>query len=137
MKGSRLLNEEDRKVPTLPETSGLPTWAQILVSILVCVATLGVAFKGYFGEKVKPEVKGDPQTTLTLAAASLIDLNQLRHATDSVIELRQAVQALTNALEESTHHSRNGVDTQRELCGRLRALAEEIERSARWTGNRS
>lgn len=124
-------------MPTLPETSGLPVWAQILVSILVCIATIGVAFKGYFGEKVKPEAKGDPAATMTLAAATLIDMSLLRHMSDSVVELRQAVQALTNVLEESTHHSRNGVDTQRELCARLRSLAEEIERSARWTGNRN
>lgn len=122
-------------MPTLPETSGLPVWAQILVSLLVCLATLGVAFKGYFsGDKTKPEIKGDQQTTMTLAAATLMDMGTLRHLSDTVVQLNSAVIALTDAVNESTHYNRNEVEVQRELCGRLRALCEEIERAGRWTG---
>lgn len=121
-------------MPTLPETSGLPVWAQILVSLLVCLATLGVAFKGYFNEKPKPEIKGDAPATLTVAAATLMDMGTLRHLSDVVVQLNAAVLSLTDAVNESTHYNRNEVEVQRELCGRLRALCEEIERQGRWIG---
>jgi hypothetical protein len=120
-------------VPTLPATDGLPVWAQILVSLLVCLATLGVAFKGYFsGDKTKSSATGDQHTTMTLAAATLMDMGTLRHLSDTIVQLHGAVLSLTDAVNESTHYNRNEVEVQRELCGRLRALCEEIERQGRW-----
>ncbi|HLP67182.1 MAG TPA: hypothetical protein VK181_06655 [Rhizobium sp.] len=121
-------------MPTLPETSGLPVWAQILVSVLVCLATLGVAFKGYFTDRPKNEIKGDQQTTVALAAATLMDMGSLRHLSDTIVQLNAAVLGLTEAVNESTHYNRNEVEVQRELCARLRSLCEEIERAGRWTG---
>jgi Tfp pilus assembly protein PilO len=47
--------EEDGIVSAQPAIEALPTWAQILVTILVGLATLGIAFKGYLS-KDRPSV---------------------------------------------------------------------------------
>lgn len=118
-------------MPTLPATDGLPIWAQVLISILVCIATLAVAFKGYFGPKTSNAARGEAATTATITAATLMDNMTMRVLADSIVSLNAAVLQLTNAVNENTHHERNSVDTEREVCRRLRDLTEQLERMDR------
>jgi hypothetical protein len=113
-------------VPTLPQTDGLPVWAQILVSILICVGTLGVAFKGYFGSKLAGN-RSDQTTAVSLAAV-LGDLAAIRHLSDVVVQLNANVLALVNCINEATHHERNNVEALEELCSRVRRLTEALDR---------
>lgn len=114
-------------MPTLPATDGLPVWAQIVVSILICVATLAIAFKGYFRNPT-PESKGDTTTTVALSAASIMDMGAVRHLSDTVIHLDASVRALTDIINDATHYERNSLEQSRELCRRLRELRETLER---------
>lgn len=127
----RRQHREDREVPTLPATDGLPLWAQILISLIVCVATLGVAFSGYF-KKPSPEARGDT-TTAAVISATIADMGAIRHLSDTVVQLNASVLALTTSVDESTHFNRNEIDVMREMCGRLRDLADEMERQSRDT----
>lgn len=114
-------------MPTLPATDGLPVWAQVLVSVLVCIATLAVAFKGYFGKSKTPEGTTEQTSAVSLAAV-LGDLGAIRHNSDVLVQLSANVLALTNCINELTHHERNNVEAVEELCGRMRALTEMLER---------
>lgn len=115
-------------MPTLPATDGLPVWAQILVSILVCLATLAVAFKGYFGNDKRTPARVTESTQAVSLSAILGDLGAIRHLSDTVVQLNVSVIALTNVLNEGTHWNRNEVEIMREICQRLRELTEELER---------
>jgi hypothetical protein len=117
------------KVPTLPPLEGLPVWAQIVISLIVGVATLGVSFKGYFGNKSVPAVTTGH--TASIAAASIVDVTAFHRLSESIVMLNTNVLALSNTVAESTHHNRNEIDLLREMCGRLRALVEEMERQGR------
>lgn len=115
-------------MPTLPATDGLPVWAQVLVSILVCIATLAVALKGYFG-KSAPPTDGAPSGAITFAM--LREHGAITHNSDALVQLSANVLALTTGIHELTHHERNGVEVTEELCARLRGLTEVLERQAR------
>lgn len=110
-------------MPTLPETSGLPVWAQIIISVLVCVATLAVAFKGYFGKGTPAEDK----TTATISAATVMDNLSIRTLSDQISHLSNDVVSLERALGENTHWVRSKFEQDREVCQRLRELREQAE----------
>lgn len=117
-------------MPTLPATDGLPVWAQVLVSLLVCVATLAVALKGYFGKSVPPTdaaAQAHPSVTL----AMLREQGAIHHNSDALVQLSANVIALTTCIHELTHHKRNGGEAMEELCARVRSLTEELERHRR------
>lgn len=116
-------------MPTLPATDGLPLWAQIVISLIVCIATLGVAFSGYF-KRPSSEAKGDTSTA-ALLGATIADMGAIRHLSDTVVHLNASVIALTTSIDEATHFSRNEIEVFREMCGRLRDLADEMERQSR------
>lgn len=116
-------------MPTLPPLDGLPVWAQILISVIVGVATLGVSFKGYFGNKNAPATSTGH--TAAIAAASIVDTSSFAQLAQTVVILNTNVLALTNCIAENTHHNRNEIDVLREMCGRLRDLADEMERQGR------
>lgn len=121
-------------MPTLPATDGLPVWAQILVSILICVATLAVSLKGYFGGK-NPSEQSTTSTTNVGLAAILGDLGSVRHLSDVTIQNNHHLLELTKAVNDLTHYERNSVEALEELCGRVRALTETIERRTREESN--
>lgn len=108
---------------------GLPVWAQIVISILTCIAALGVAFKGYFREEPLKSIEGPSQTTALLAAASIADMGAMRHLSDVMTVLSGQVTTLSNVVTEATHHERNNVEVSREICSRMRELCEQMERT--------
>lgn len=115
-------------MPTLPATDGLPIWAQVLVSILVCVATLAVAFKGYFG---KGEGRSKGEESATLAGASVLDNLSMRQLSDALAHLSNDVVNLERTMGENTHWVRCKHEQDREICQRLRELREELERRSK------
>lgn len=114
-------------MPTQPPIEGLPVWAQIIVSLIVGIATLGVGFSGYFKKATPVSTRSEPQTT-ALLAATITDMGAVRHLSDVCIRLTAAVDSLTKAVDELTHHERNSIEVSRELCARTRHLAEIMER---------
>jgi hypothetical protein len=122
--------EEDGIVSAQPAIEALPTWAQILVTILVGLATLGIAFKGYLS-KDRPSVVPESPATAAIMAASIADMGAIRNLSDVCIRLIGAVETLTRAVDEHTHHERNNVEISREMCARLRELVEELERQGK------
>lgn len=121
------------KVPTQPPIDGLPVGWQIAISVIVGLATLAVAFKGYFvGDKDKrSHIVPDSPQTAAIMAATIADMGAIRNLSDCVLRLDVNVQALIKAIDESTHHERNNVEISREVCARLRELVEELERQGR------
>jgi hypothetical protein len=117
-------------VPTQPPIDGLPLWAQLLISLVIGVATLAVAFKGYF-IKDKPNVTAENSQSASILAASISDMGAMRHLSDVCIRLSGCVDNLTKAIEENTHFGRIGIDLDREMCARLRELKEELERQGK------
>lgn len=113
-------------MPTQPPLDGLPLWAQIAISIMIGVATLGVAFKGYFTKSDGP--KGDGSTTATIAAATLMDNMSIRQLSDQLAHLSGDVVSLERAVADNTHWVRSKFEQDREVCQRLRELREAIER---------
>lgn len=111
-------------MPNLPDTSGLPVWAQILVSILVCIAALAVAFKGYFEKK---DDSAAP-VSATVASATLMDNMSMRQLSDQLAHLSAYVISLERAMNDSTHWTRSKFEQDREICQRLRELREIMER---------
>lgn len=116
------------KVPTQPPLDGLPLWAQITISMLIGVATLGVAFKGYF-TKDKPATNGS--TTATIAGAALMDNMSIRQLSDQLAHLSADVVSLERAMADSTHWTRSKFEQDREVCQRLRELREVMDRIER------
>lgn len=117
-------------MPTQPPLDGLPLWLQILVSIAIGVATLAVAFKGYF-VKDKPDMQPADKASATVQAAMFQDMGHMRHLADVNIQLMGAVDRLSKALDEHTHHERNSIEIARESCVKLRELTEELKRQGR------
>jgi hypothetical protein len=122
------------KVPTQPPIDGLPVGWQIAISVIVGLATLAVAFKGYFirdNPKTGSHIVPDSPQTAAIMAATIADMGAIRNLSDCVLRLDVNVQALIKAIDESTHHERNNVEISREVCARLRELVEELERQGR------
>ena len=118
-------------MPATPALDGLPLWLQVLVTIIFGAATLGVAFKGYKNAPSNATpVKSSDQANQILGA-TIMDNMTLRLLSDSVVHLTGAVVALQSSVDESTHFTRNQVEVLREVCGRLRDLADEMERQGR------
>lgn len=115
-------------MPTTPPTDGLPVALQILVTLIFGVVALAIAFKGYFTKGERPAVSAAEPQTAALLAATIMDTGAVRHLSDVCIRLTGAVDKLTDAMEENTHHKRNGIELEREICARLRELREELER---------
>lgn len=114
-------------MPTQPPLEGLPLWAQVVISLAIGLATLGVAFKGYFN-KDKPDVTPGDKQTAAILAASIVDMGAIRNLSDTVIRLDATIGRLIDAMDDSTHYERNGNELNKELCARLRELREVIER---------
>lgn len=127
MLAQRGIAREFLKVPTQPPLEGLPLWAQIIISLAIGLATLGVAFKGYFN-KDKPDVAPGDKQTAAILAASIVDMGAIRNLSDTVIRLDASVQRLIDTMTDAAHYERNNNEINRELCARLRALAEIMER---------
>jgi hypothetical protein len=119
---------EYAKVPTQPPLDGLPHWVQITISMLIGVATLGVAFSGYFK---KSETKGEQSTTATIAAATLMDNLSIRQLSDQLAHLSNDVVSLERAMGDNTHWTRSKWEQDREVCQRLRELREVLDRLER------
>lgn len=117
-------------MPTQPPIDGLPLWAQLLITLIVGVATLAVAFKGYF-IKDKPTATAENPQPASIMAASIMDTGAVRHLSDVCIRLSGCVDKLTDAIEENTHHARINIDLDKEICSRLRQLVEELQRQGR------
>jgi hypothetical protein len=111
----------------VPALNGLPFSLQILLSVLFGLAALGAAFSGYF-KKGSAAVQADTPATAAILSATISDMGAIRHLSDTVIRLDGAVQTLTKTIEEATHHERNNIEVARELCARMRTLAEIMER---------
>jgi hypothetical protein len=116
-------------VPTQPPIDGLPLWAQIVISLLIGVATLGVAFKGYFtkGEQAASTKASDP-TPAQLMAATIVDMGAIRNLTDACMRLDSTIGHLCQAIDDAKHYERNSLESSREVCQRLRELREVCER---------
>lgn len=114
-----------------PHIDGLPLWLQAVLSVIFGLAALGAAYKGYFtksGERVETRQTA-PQAQLM--AATIADMGAIRNFTDAALRLEVAVQGLCREIEDAKHHERNNVEVTRELCGRLRALTEMMERQSK------
>lgn len=121
-------------MPTQPPINGLPLEWQIVISLIVGLATLAVAFKGYFVRDNKgsgSHIVPDSPQTAAIMAATIADMGAIRNLSDCVLRLDVSVQALTKTIDENTHHERNSVEVSREMCARLRELVEELERQGR------
>jgi hypothetical protein len=121
--------EEDRKVSPQPAIDALPVWAQILITILVGCATLGIALKGYLS-KATPSVVPESPATAAIMAATIADMGAIRNLSDVCIRLTTAVEMLMHSVDDHTHYKRNNLDLDRELCARLRELKEVAEHLA-------
>jgi hypothetical protein len=114
-------------VPTQPSLDGLPAWLQILISLVIGVATLGVAFKGYF-IRDKPDLQPADKATASIQAAVFQDLGTMRHLADVCIILSGNIERLCKAVDENTHHKRNSIEAERDLREGLRELKDMISR---------
>lgn len=126
-------------MPTQPPIDGLPLWVQILISLIIGLATLAVALKGYFtkdGANNKSHIIPDSPQTAAIMAATIADMGAVRNLSDCVVRLDTTIQALTKSMDEATHHERNNVEVGREMCARLRELQEELERQGRAVAER-
>lgn len=113
---------------TQPDLSGLPFWAQLLITVLVGVGTLGIAFKGYFTKGRSNSVVPGDQQTAAVMAATIADMGAIRHLSEVCIQLTGAVDRLTEQLQENEHHQRISTDLEKEIAARLREGREVIER---------
>lgn len=119
-------------MPTQPPIDGLPLWAQLIISFMIGVAALGVAFKGYFGARGERKiVEPADRASAQILAASITDMGAIRHLSDVCIRLTAAVEALTKTVDEHSHYERNSIEIARESCQRLRELTEEMVRQGR------
>jgi hypothetical protein len=114
-------------VPTQPPINGLPMWAQLVITFAIGLATLAVAFKGYFTSSKNPALTAAEPSSTAILAATIADGFAIRALSDSCVRLEAAVTTLTRCLEENIHHERNANDLKREICARLRELHEELE----------
>lgn len=114
-------------MPTQPPIDGLPLWAQLVISFAIGLATLGAAFSGYFKKRSAPVEPAD-KATAAIMAASIVDMGAIRNLSDVCIRLSGVMDNLQDAVEESTHYSRNHLELNRETCGRIRELRESVDR---------
>lgn len=114
-------------VTQLPDTTGLPVWAQILVSILICVGALAAAFSGYF-KKTPPPTEA---TLATVAGATLMDNLSIRQLSDALAVLSNDVVSLEREMKDNIHWTRTKVEQDREICQRLRELREALDRMSK------
>ena len=112
---------------TQPDLSGLPIWAQLLITVIVGLGTLGVAFKGYFAKKA-PDAPNTDKGMSALVAASVQDMGHMRHLADVCITLTGAVNRNTEQLNDNEHQAKNANKLYEEHCARLRELREATER---------
>lgn len=122
-------------MPTQPPLEGLPLWAQIAISMMIGVATLAVALKGYFN-KSESKGEGSATTTATIAAATLMDNMSIRLLSDQLAHLSGDVVSLERALADNTHWVRTKYEQDRELCQRLREAREAAEKLAQLAESR-
>ena len=116
-------------MPTQPPIDGLPVWAQLAISFVIGLATLGVAFKGYL-VKDKPSVAAGDQQSAAILSASITDGFAMRVLNESIVRLDASVGRLCQAIDEQTHYERNNIELDREMCQRLRELREVTEHLA-------
>ena len=112
--------------PAAPNVDGLPTWLAVLVSLIFGLATIGAAVGGY-RKRADREPGGAGNTVL----ASIPDMSAIRQLTDQSRILCQQIESLEASMRDHTHYLRNKIETDQELCQRLRELKEEIARSDR------
>jgi hypothetical protein len=113
-------------VPTQPPIDGLPLWAQLAISFLIGLATLGVAFKGYL-VKDKPTLSPSEPQSAAIMAATIADMGAIRNLSDCVVRLDASIVAMTRQIEEEIHYRRTAIELDREVCARLRELREVLE----------
>lgn len=67
------------------QIEAFPLWAQVIVTIVFGIAALVLAIRGY----TKPEgvQKTDAMSSVSLAAASIMDSGSIRHLSDTIIHL--------------------------------------------------
>ena len=126
-------------MPTQPPIDGLPVGWQIVISVLVGLATLAVAFKGYFikdNPKAGSNIVPDSPQTAAIMAATIADMGAIRNLSECVVRLDASIQGLMKSIDENTHHERNNIEISREMCARLRELQEELERQGRAVAER-
>jgi hypothetical protein len=92
---------------------------------MIGVATLGVAFRGYFS---KASEKTDTAHTAMVAGATLMDNISIRLLSEAISNLSGEVVSLERELKDNTHWVRSKHEQDRELCQRLRELKEAMER---------
>ncbi len=120
-------------MPSAPNLDGLPLWLQITLTLAFGLATLRVAFTGYF----KPKSEGAALVTggsglpvSQVQSALLTDMGAIRHLSDVCIQLTGKMESMETAVREQTHWIRTQHELDREICARLRELREAIERRA-------
>lgn len=109
-----------------PNVDGLPAWLQVFVSLAFALTLIWGAFATY-RKRVDREPTGAGQTII----ASLPDMSAVRDLNEQCRILCLAVQGLAADMNDHTHYLRDKIETDRELCMRLRELKEEIIRSDR------
>jgi hypothetical protein len=109
-------------VPTQPPLDGLPLWAQIVISMMIGVATLAVAFRGYFKHESKSA------DTATIAGATLMDNLSIRLLGDQLTHLSGDIVSLERSIVDHAHWTRSKFEQDREMCQRLRELRETTDR---------
>jgi hypothetical protein len=119
------------KVPTQPPIDGLPVGWQIAISVIVGLATLAVAFKGYFirdNPKTGSHIVPDSPQTAAIMAATIADMGAVRNLSDCVVRLDASIVRLCSTIDEHTHFERNSIELDREIAQRLRELREATEK---------
>lgn len=114
-------------MPNQPPIEHLPVVWQIIISLIIGVATLGVGFKGYF-IKDKPRLTASEPQSAAIMAATIADMGAIRNLSDCVVRLDASIVSLTRSIDEETYHKRNGIELDREMCARLRELREVGDR---------
>lgn len=112
--------------PAAPNVEGLPVWLQVVVSMAFVIVTGWAAARGY-SKRAEREPRGAAATVL----ASFPDMSAVRQLNDVCRILCGEVEKLEGSIRDNTHYMRDKIDTDRELCARLRELKEEIIRSDR------
>lgn len=110
-------------MPQAPNVDGLPVWLQVVVSLVFVFATAAMAYRG-LQKRTEREPQGAAQTVL----ASIPDMGAVRHLADVCVRLIHAVEGLETCIAELTHHERNHIEAERELCARLREVRERMDR---------
>jgi hypothetical protein len=118
-------------VTSPPDLSGLPFWAQLLITFMTGVGALYVMVRGYFPKKGSAPISSGDSHTAAVMAATIADMGAIRHLSDVCIKLTGAVERQTNQLSDNEHEAKNSNDLGREICARLRENREVMERLER------